>query len=86
MASKRNVLKPKDGYQFKKRGNKLMLMRGGRGGGLGIATITCACSGDGSCGIVIDAKTGSATCEGTCSGGCKWVVTSLVGVSGTFLA
>jgi hypothetical protein len=76
------VLKPKRGYRLKKRGKKVMLMRGG----LGIATINCGCSGEGSCGIVIDVKTGSATCEGTCSGGCKWVVIGLAGISGVFAA
>jgi hypothetical protein len=76
------VLKPKRGYKLKKRGKSVMLMRGS----LGVATISCGCSGSGSCGIVIDVGTGGATCEGTCSGGCKWVVTSLAGIGGVFIA
>jgi hypothetical protein len=80
--AKGKVLKPKRGYHLKKRGRKVMLMRGG----LGVATISCGCSGTGTCGIVIDANTGTATCEGTCSGGCKWVVTTLAGIGGVFAA
>lgn len=77
------VLKPNHGYEFKKHGKELMLMRSGSGG-LGVATISCACRGDGSCGIVIDTE-GKATCEGTCGGGCNWVVTSLEGLNHSFL-
>ena len=76
--SKGKVLKPKRGYHLKKHGRRVMLMRGG----LGIATITCACRGEGGCGIVIDTRNGTATCEGECSEGCRWVVTELGGLVG----
>lgn len=84
--AKCRVLKPKRGYRFKQHGKKVMLMKRGRGGGgFGVATISCGCSGDGSCGITID-KTGSASCEGTCSGSCKWIVIELTGIAGLFAA
>ena len=78
--AKCKVLKPKKGYSFKKRGKGRMLLM--RQGGVGIATITCACRGAGSCGLVIDPRTGAATCEGECSEGCRWVIVGLQGVVG----
>ena len=69
------VLRPSKGFAFKKVGTRRMaLMR--QADGLGVATISCGCSGRGTCGITIDMR-GGAKCEGTCSGGCKWVVTSV---------
>ena len=67
------ALKPEDGFVFEQCGEKEAILRR-RSDGLGVATVSCGCSGSGSCKIVIDVGTGAATCEGECSGGCAWVI------------
>jgi hypothetical protein len=71
------VLELEDGFVLEPTGDKntVALMR--QSDGLGVATISCGCSGSGSCGIVIDVGSGLAECRGDCSGGCAWVITSL---------